>query len=121
MVGDVRNAGRWVIGDSRSLDWTEQPKQVGSDTFATKEEAESFLPVAAVSLKHRAVPKRDCNYEIWRDINDRKRVKAVGQTFDIRAEAMAYKVASAAQIKQRAKYLADERLGGVPRCERAGQ
>ena len=114
MVGDVRNAGRWVIGDSRSVDWTEQPKQVGRDTFATKEEAESFLPVVAVSLKHRAVPKRDCNYEIWRYINDRKRVKVVVQTFDTRDEAMAFMLASAAQIKQRAKHLADERLGVSP-------
>lgn len=54
-IGDIKDEGRWVINDSRSLDWMKQPKQVGT-SFATKEEAEAFLPIAAVSAKHRIVP-----------------------------------------------------------------
>ena len=98
MLGEVKDAGRWIIRDGRSLDWMKQPKQVGRNTFATKEEAEAHVPLAAVSLKHRTVAARDGKYEIWRDINDRKRVKVVDRQFDSRDEAMAYMLANAVQI-----------------------
>ena len=91
------NTGRWAIRDTKSLDWMKQPRQVGRDTYATKEEAEAFVPLAAVSLKHR-VYRRDDKYEVWRDITDRKRVKVVERAFDSREEAMAYMMANAAQI-----------------------
>ena len=54
-IDSPRDEGRWVIHDSRSKDWTGQARQVGRNTFATKEEAEAFVPIAAVSLKHRVV------------------------------------------------------------------
>ena len=54
MINQVPESGRWVIRDEKNLDWRGAPKQVGS-TFATKEEAEAFIPIAAVSLKHRVV------------------------------------------------------------------
>lgn len=98
MRGEVKDAGRWVIRDSRSLDWMKQPRQVGRDTYATKEEAEAFVPIAAASLKHRAVPTRDGKYEIWRDISDRKRVKVVDKEFATRDEAVAYIAANAVDI-----------------------
>jgi hypothetical protein len=98
MVGEVKDAGRWIIRDSRNLDWMKQPKQVGRDTYATKEEAEAIVPIAAVGLKHRPVSTRDGKYEIWREISDRKRVKVVDRTFDTREEAMAYMLANAVQI-----------------------
>ncbi|WP_422097471.1 PLxRFG domain-containing protein [Variovorax sp.] len=90
--------GRWVIRDSRSLDWMKQPKQVGRDSFATREDAEAAIPLAAVSLKHRAVPLRDGKFEIWRDVTDRKRVKVVDKTFDSREEAMGYMAQHAQEI-----------------------
>lgn len=92
------NTGRWVIRDTRSLDWMKQPKQVGRNTYATKEEAEAFVPIAAVGLKHRPVPTRDGKYEIWREITDRKRVKVVDREFGSRDEAMAYIAANAVAI-----------------------
>lgn len=98
MIGEIRNAGRWVISDTRSLDWMKQPKRVGAQTFATKEEAEAFVPIAAVGLKHRPAPTRDGKYEIWRDITDRKRVKVVDRVFDTRDEAMRYMAENAAAI-----------------------
>jgi hypothetical protein len=93
-----RDEGRWVIHDTRSLNWMKQPRQVGQQTFATKEEAEAFVPIAAVGLKHRTVAASGGKYEIWRDINDRKRVKVVDQQFDTRDEAMRYMAQNAVAI-----------------------
>ena len=97
-INGVRDEGRWVIRDSRSLDWMKQPKQVGGSTFATQEEAEAFIPIAAVGLKHRTVAASGGKYEIWRDINDRKRVKVVDQQFDTRDDAMRYMAQNAVAI-----------------------
>ena len=176
-IGDIRDDGRWIIRDTRSLDWMKQPRQVGRNTFATRQEAEAAVPLAAVSLKHRvisvslrapkteaevdAMVKRDAAaqeedsnrpgkieamlmqtakrkleagqitqaqfdlvtekyaeaaakytpsiktaepaaptqaYEIWRDISDRKRVKAVDQQFATREDAMSYMAQNAEKI-----------------------
>jgi hypothetical protein len=93
-----RDEGRWIVHDSRSLDWMKQPRQVGNQTFATQEEAAAFVPLAAVGLKHRPVPTRDGKYEIWRDITDRKRVKVVDREFASRDDAMAYMARHAVEI-----------------------
>jgi len=98
MIGEARNAGRWTVRDLRSLDRMGQARQVGRDTFATKEEAEAFIPIAAVGMKHRAVPTRDGKYEIWRDITDRKRVKVVSREFDTRVDALQYMLENAVSI-----------------------
>lgn len=98
--------GRWVMRDTRSKDWMGQPKQVGGsrNTYATEQEAVDAVPLAAVSMKHRAVPTgtKDENgeytYEIWRDINDRKRVKVVDQTFPSRVAALEYMAKNAQAI-----------------------
>ena len=82
--------GRWVIRDTRSLDFMKQPRQVGRDNFATREEAEAAIPLAAVSLKHRPVHTRDGKFEIWRDVTDRKRVKVVERAFESREDALRY-------------------------------
>ncbi len=98
-IGDIKDEGRWVIRDSRDTDWRGMPRQVGRDlSFATKEEAEAYVPIAAVSLKHRAVMGSNGKYEIWRTITDRKRVKVVEQQFDSREAAMEYMVRNAAAI-----------------------
>ena len=75
MIGQVPESGRWVIRDEKNLDWRGAPKQVGS-TFATKEKAEAFIPIAAVSLKHRVVsvarkdqPEIDVDAMLKADIN----------------------------------------------------
>jgi hypothetical protein len=104
VAGD--NEGRWTIHDNRSKDWMGQPKQVGGrgNTFATEQEALDAIPLAAVSMKHRAVPTGtkgadgEYSYEIWRDINDRKRVKVVDQTFPSRVAALEYMAKNAQAI-----------------------
>jgi hypothetical protein len=92
--------GRWVIDDKRTSDFMGRPTQVGGrgHTFATKAEAEAYLPLAALSLKHRAIPARDGKYEIWRDITDRKRVKVVDHTFETREQALEYMAQHAVDI-----------------------
>lgn len=96
--------GRWVMRDTRTKDWMGQPKQVGRNTYATEQEALDAVPLAAVSQKHRAVPTGtkgedgEYSYEIWRDINDRKRVKVVDQVFPSRVAAMEYMAKNAQAI-----------------------
>ncbi|HBH37994.1 MAG TPA: hypothetical protein DDX06_06355, partial [Curvibacter sp.] len=101
-IGEVRNEGRWVIRDTRSLDWMKQPKQVGRETFASREAAEKALPLLAVSMKHRVVPSTGSDggqaWEIWRDVSDRKRVKVVDQQFASRDDAMRYMAENAEAI-----------------------
>lgn len=95
---DGLHTGRWVINDTRSLDWSKQPKRVGRETYATREDAEAAVPLAAVALKHRAVATREGKYEIWRDVTDRKRVKVVDRLFDSREDAMRYMAENAVAI-----------------------
>jgi GGDEF domain-containing protein len=91
---DKQEEGTWSITDSRNKDWRGQAKQIGKG-FATKEAAEEELPSLVVGIKHRvyATAKRaddTYGYEIYRSINDRKRVKVVDKVFDDRNEALAY-------------------------------
>jgi adenine/guanine phosphoribosyltransferase-like PRPP-binding protein len=95
--------GKWTISDTRTKDRFDQPKRMG-DYFDTKEAAEAALPLIAVAQKHRVAPTGQKNadggytYEIWRDVNDRKRVKVVDQVFDSREEAMRYMAQYATEI-----------------------
>lgn len=116
---DAQEEGRWVISDTRNTDWMKQPKQVGR-SFATREEAEAAVPLAAVSLKHRVVPSREGQWEIWRDITDRKRVKVVDQTFTSREEAMAYMAQNAVAILETSTTFGEADLPLSTDLERVG-
>jgi hypothetical protein len=73
--------GRWVMRDTRSKDWLGNPKQIGRNTYATEQEALDAVPLAAVLMKHRAVPTGtkgpdgEYAYEIWRDINELEKMQ----------------------------------------------
>jgi hypothetical protein len=120
--------GRWVIHDMRSKDFMGQPKQVGgrSNTFATEQEANEAIPLAAVSMKHRAVPTGtkteggEYQYEIWRDINDRKRVKVVDQVFDSRIAALEYMAKNAQEILETNTTFGEADLPTPDRTDREG-
>ncbi len=96
-------SGKWVIMDSKTRDRTGEPKQVGK-YFDSKADAEEALPLIAVAQKHRVSPTGQKNaeggytYEIWRDVNDRKRVKVVDQEFQSREDAMRYMAQHATDI-----------------------
>lgn len=120
--------GRWVMRDTRSKDWMGQPKIVGGsrNTYATEQEALDAVPLAAVSMKHRAVPTgtKDENgeytYEIWRDINDRKRVKVVDQVFPSRVAAMEYMAKNAQAILETSTTFGEADLPTPDRTDRTG-
>lgn len=91
--------GRWVIRDTKKTNWLGHPVQKGG-SFATQEEAENAIPLVAVGHKHRVVPQHGDapGFEIWRNINDNKRVKVVDEVFTTRQEALEYMATHAQAI-----------------------
>ncbi len=118
----VGEEGRWVVRDSRRLDAFKQPRQMGRETYATKEDAEQAVPLLAVSQKHRVVPVRGDGegYEIWRDISDRKRVKVVDQVFPTREAALEYMVGNAQAIIETNTTFGESDLPRPPSDQRIG-
>ncbi|MFW2062722.1 PLxRFG domain-containing protein [Acinetobacter ursingii] len=90
--------GKWVIEDSKKTDWKGSPKKLGM--FDSEQEAKDMLPVVAVGLKHRVYARRDgeSGFEIWRQINDVKRVKVVNKVFDTKQDAQTYLIENATNI-----------------------
>lgn len=99
---DPLSKGRWVVVDLRNLDWRKQPKQVGRDSYATKEEAEKIVPLIAVARNHsaRMVSKGEEKpvFQIWRKVTDRKLVQVVKEDFPTREAAMEYMAKNAKDI-----------------------
>jgi len=99
---DKKDAGTWSIYDSRDKNRFGHPREIGKG-FASKEAAIAELPALVVGAKHRVVAtaqRADGTYgfEIYRSINDRKRVKIVDKEFDSRVEALTYMGEHAAEI-----------------------
>jgi len=115
--------GRWVVRDARSLDAFKQPRRVGAETYATREEAEQAVPLLAVAQKHRPVPLRGdgAGYEIWRDVTDRKRVKVVDQVFPTREAALEYMAKNAQAIIETNTTFGEADLPRPPSEERVGE
>jgi hypothetical protein len=126
VAGD--GAGRWVMRDSRNKDWMGQARQVGGsqNTFASEQDALDAIPLAAVSLKHRAIPTGsigadgEYTYEIWRDVTDRKRVKVVDQVFPSRVAAMEYMAKNAQSILETSTTFGEANLPTPDRTDRTG-
>jgi len=118
----VGEEGRWVVHDTRRLDAFKQPRQMGRESYATKEEAEQAVPLLAVSQKHRVVPARGdgAGYEIWRDVSDRKRVKVVDQVFPTREAALEHMVANAQAIIETNTTFGEADLPRPPSDQRIG-
>lgn len=123
---DPFEKARFRIVDLRNLDWMKQPKQVGRETFATREEAEKAIPLIAVARNHSArmmrkegIPapttkpsfstreeaekwaeahKDDYVFQIWRKVTDRKLVQVVKEDFPTREAAMEYMAKNAKDI-----------------------
>lgn len=114
--------GRWTVRDTRSLDAFKQPRRVGRETYATREDAELAIPLLAVSQKHRVVPVRGegAGFEIWRDVNERKRVKVVEQVFPSRDAALAYMAINAQAIIETNTTFGEADLPRPPSGERVG-
>ncbi|MEG2808914.1 MAG: PLxRFG domain-containing protein, partial [Acinetobacter sp.] len=93
--------GKWTISDNKNKDWMGNNHRLTNQIFNTQKEAESFLPVAAVGMKHRVTTDTKDGkkgYIIVRTVSDRKHVQVVQQLFDTREEANDYLVRHAQEI-----------------------
>ncbi|WP_347455715.1 PLxRFG domain-containing protein [Acinetobacter thermotolerans] len=93
--------GKWIISDTKSKDWMGNSRRVTKTLFDSKEQAEKFLPIAAVAMKHRVTSSTvddKKGFIIVRDVSDRKRVQVVQQMFDTRDAANEYLVRHAQEI-----------------------
>lgn len=92
---------KWTISDSKNKDWMGNNRRLTNQMFDSQEEAEKFLPVAAVAMKHRVTTDTQDGkkgYIIVRTVSDRKRVQVVQQLFDTREAANEYLVRHAQEI-----------------------
>lgn len=117
--------GRWVIYDKRQKDRLGQPKQVGRDTFPTKEAAEAAIPLAEVARNHRVTLASTTKgapdaYEITRMVTDRKRVKVVNLQFATREDATRYMVEHAVEIIETKTSFGEEILPAPDTVRRTG-
>lgn len=93
--------GKWTISDTKNKDWMGNNRRLTSQMFNSQEEAEKFLPVAAVAMKHRVTTDTKDGkkgYIIVRTVSDRKHVRVVQQLFDTRDAANEYLVRHAQEI-----------------------
>lgn len=87
--------GKWTISDTKNKDWMGNNRRLTNQMFNSQEEAEKFLPVAAVAMKHRVTTDTKDGkkgYIIVRTVSDRKHVQVVQQLFDTRDAANEYLV-----------------------------
>lgn len=93
--------GKWTISDTKNKDWMGNNRHLTNQMFNSQEEAEKFLPVAAVAMKHRVTTDTKDGkkgYIIVRTVSDRKHVQVVQQLFDTRDAANEYLVRHAQEI-----------------------
>lgn len=92
---------KWTISDTKNKDWMGNNRRLTNQMFGSQEEAEKFLPVAAVAMKHRVTTDTKDGkkgYIIVRTVSDRKHVQVVQQLFDTRDAANEYLVRHAQEI-----------------------
>jgi hypothetical protein len=93
--------GKWAISDTKNKDWMGNNRRLANQMFDSQEEAEKFLPVAAVAMKHRVTTDTKDGkkgYIIVRKVSDRKHVQVVQQLFDTREAANEYLVRHAQEV-----------------------
>ncbi|ENU16724.1 PLxRFG domain-containing protein [Acinetobacter lwoffii] len=93
--------GKWTISDAKNKDWMGNNRRLTNQMFNSQEEAEKFLPVAAVAMKHRVTTDTKDGkkgYIIVRTVSDRKHVQVVQQLFDTRDATNEYLVRHAQEI-----------------------
>jgi hypothetical protein len=114
--------GRWVISDLKNTDMAGRPRPVGGweKSFATQQEAEDFIPLAALGLKHRVHSNGAGKFEIWRRVGDTKRVKVVDQEFETHDAAMEYMARNAVAILETNTTFGEADLPQPPNTKRNG-
>ena len=89
--------GNWMLYDTQKKNAYGKPRLI-SDNFDTEQAALDAIPLAALSLKHKPYKTGEGQYEIWREVNDRKRVKVVDKVFPSLQEAADYMASHAVEI-----------------------
>lgn len=88
--------GRWSLVDMG------QNERYGGRTLMrdlpSEAAAEKAIPMAAVARNHRVRAVEGNQFEIWRDVTDRKRVKVISETFKSRDDAMRFMAENAVKI-----------------------
>lgn len=82
----------------------------GGQTFASKEEAESAVPVYAVAKTHQVYQNADKTWSIWKRVGDRKRIKVVNHDFEDREDAMRHMVKNAVSLLENKTSFGEEIL-----------
>jgi len=82
----------------------------GGQTFASKEEAESAVPVYAVAKTHQVYQNADKTWSIWKRVGERKRLKVVNLDFGDRKDAMRHMAENAVSLLENKTSFGEEIL-----------
>lgn len=107
--------GKWALQDTKTGRGT-----VFGD-FATEAEANAARPLAAVARNHSVYADREGNYEIWRKVTDRKRVKVVPDKFSSRDAALKFMAENAEKIIDTKTGFGEEVLAKPEKVYRNGE
>ncbi len=116
----VPNAGKWTVLDKQKKDFRGGYAPAVRNYFDTEQEAEAAIPLIAVSRNHSVRSAGNGKYEVWRTVNDRKRVKVVDLQFDSREEAALYMAENAAEIIETSTTFGEANIPAPPDRERKG-
>ena len=82
--------------------------------------AEKAVPMAAVARNHRVRGVENNQFEIWRDVTDRKRVKVTPERFASRDDAMRFMAENAVKIIETKTGFGEEILAKPEKVYRTG-
>ncbi len=107
------NVGMWTISD------TTTGRPLLRKQFATQEEAEQFLPLAAFAVKHRVTLDSDKTYKIVRNVTDRKRV-TLKDGFESEEAANRYVIDHTEELIEQNTYFGEEIIARPETVRREG-
>ena len=126
VTGEINQSdvGKWIVRDNKQKNWAGHSRQMAK--FDTEKQAQDALPLIAVALKHTVTTgykdeNGDATYEIWRKINDKKRVKVIDKSFKSREEAMQYMAQHAQEILEANTTFGESDLPVPENKQRAGK
>lgn len=101
--------GKWTITDTRSKDWTGQPKKATRTLFDSSREAEAAIPLIALARNHRVTMRGAGNFAIAREVTDRKRV-ILKDGFATDGDAKRYMAENAVELLEMVTSVGEEAL-----------
>ena len=95
---ESENNGKWAFFDTRKKSKWGGPSPMGRRYFDSEAEANEVLPLMVAAQKHRVYSVGDGKFTIYRNVNDRKRVRVIPEEFDSRDDAMRFMAVNAEKI-----------------------